>query len=285
MENKDTKPPAGTYPPPLSPDLWGTDTWTGPSPAFGVRSITRFAGRRSPEPAASYHDYWELTFSFTGTGTVEIESKCYAIHGPAAWLIPPHALHRELTDDPHWDMLWIGLTGGQLEALPGEPAILYAAEDLLPLADELWLWQRKHQGRIGPEMDTLAAVLCRAVVRKAENSTPSESSDWLQRTLEYIHANLGEPLELEDLAAASGYSVGHFQRSFKARMGTTPWQYVTDQRPDLALIYLRESRHSIGEIAGLTGYRDQLYFSRAFRKHYGCSPSEWRAAHVNHLPH
>ena len=39
---------------------------------------------------------------------------------------------------------------------------------------------------------------------------------------------------------------------------------------------LRFTTLTVGEIAFRAGYSDQLYFARAFRRHYGVSPTDYR---------
>ena len=43
-----------------------------------------------------------------------------------------------------------------------------------------------------------------------------------------------------------------------------------------ATVMMKSSGASIGGIAAMCGYPNQLHFSRAFKKHYGVSPREWR---------
>ena len=40
---------------------------------------------------------------------------------------------------------------------------------------------------------------------------------------------------------------------------------------------MKNSRSSIGDIAAMCGYANQLHFSRAFKKRYSLSPREWRS--------
>ena len=43
-----------------------------------------------------------------------------------------------------------------------------------------------------------------------------------------------------------------------------------------ARVMLETTDNNISEIADLVGYDDPLYFSRLFRKQFGCSPSQFR---------
>ena len=63
-------------------------------------------------------------------------------------------------------------------------------------------------------------------------------------------------------------------------MGITPLEYLTDLRMKKAEIMLSSlwtRDYSVSEIAELCGFDNALYFSRVFRKHFGCSPSDFAA--------
>ena len=58
--------------------------------------------------------------------------------------------------------------------------------------------------------------------------------------------------------------------------GHTTKELITDRRMLEAARLLRFTALTVGEIAYRAGYSDQLYFSRAFRRHYGTAPSAYR---------
>ncbi len=91
-----------------------------------------------------------------------------------------------------------------------------------------------------------------------------------------IQSNLAQDLDLETLARRFGYSPFHFQRVFKEAVGETPWQYVHRLRLEKAAYLLLITGDSILDISLVVGFRNHETFSRAFRKAFGCAPSEYR---------
>jgi AraC family transcriptional activator of pobA len=65
-------------------------------------------------------------------------------------------------------------------------------------------------------------------------------------------------------------------RALVTMTGRTTKELITDRRMLEAARLLRFSELSIGEIAYRAGYGDQLYFSRAFKRQFGESPSAYR---------
>ena len=99
----------------------------------------------------------------------------------------------------------------------------------------------------------------------------------LARIIAYIDANIGEEMALDDLARLVGLSKYHFIRSFRAATQRTPYAYVVERRLARAVEALRHSIMPIEQIAEVAGFKSTPGFSNVFKKHYGVSPSRFRA--------
>lgn len=98
----------------------------------------------------------------------------------------------------------------------------------------------------------------------------------LARSLEYMSANLDKPLSLGEIAREAGISVHHFGRLFRARVGLTPFAYLTLLRGQCAERLLRTTDMTIAEIAVHCGYVSSAAFTTAFARAYGMPPSHFR---------
>jgi AraC-like DNA-binding protein len=92
--------------------------------------------------------------------------------------------------------------------------------------------------------------------------------------IDYIRANLDQPLRLSDLEARSHYSSRALQYAFRERLGCTPRQWIRQQRLEQAMgqLQLGGQACSIRAIALACGYRHMSHFSSDFKKHFGLSP-------------
>ncbi|OKH45942.1 AraC family transcriptional regulator [Phormidium tenue NIES-30] len=95
--------------------------------------------------------------------------------------------------------------------------------------------------------------------------------------LDHIHNALDADLKLADLAAIAGVSPFHFSHQFKQAMGVAPHQYVLQQRVERAKQLLKQTNHSIVEIALLCGFNSHSHLSKQFRQTTGTTPSTYRA--------
>lgn len=86
---------------------------------------------------------------------------------------------------------------------------------------------------------------------------------------EYHNASLST----DALAAEVGISKAHLFDLFKNVTGNTMHQSLMEIRLRRAMELIEAGRYSIKEVAGMTGWQNQLYFSTAFRKRYGAPPT------------
>jgi AraC-like DNA-binding protein len=173
---------------------------------------------------------------------------------------------------------------------PGEFGRLPSQQDVevlrhnRPLIDHLEMqWQSPHQpcwcvttklplhdadgnvvGLIGISRDLRAPIKSQEI--------PTAAAAALQR----FENHLSEPVLPADLASWSGLPAARFARLIKKFFGLTPSQYITKARIAAASSLLRESDHTVAEIAAACGFADHSSFTRAFRRVAGISPTQFR---------
>ena len=104
-----------------------------------------------------------------------------------------------------------------------------------------------------------------------EKIAPDEAA--LARAIEFIESHLFEKLDVNALVRASRTSQATLFRFFKRDLGLSPIEYVRNRRLDEARALLRGSQSQVGDVALLVGYEDLSSFSKAFKAHFGISPS------------
>ncbi len=112
---------------------------------------------------------------------------------------------------------------------------------------------------------------------RAVSSGQRLSEPQLDRLLEFVEANLGDDLSVEDLAKVLGLSRFHFSRIFKATTSQTPYQFLLERRIGRSKDLLRSSSLSVADIARQCGFRSVSQFEEAFRRAMGARPIRYRA--------
>jgi AraC family transcriptional regulator of arabinose operon len=95
--------------------------------------------------------------------------------------------------------------------------------------------------------------------------------------VEYVLANLRQPLTVEGLSSLVHLSPSRFAHLFRAETGMPPLQYVGLQRMRRAKMLLERTTHSVGEVAAEVGM-EPFHFSARFKAETSVSPREYRRA-------
>jgi AraC family transcriptional regulator len=110
----------------------------------------------------------------------------------------------------------------------------------------------------------------------SETQILEDHSECIEDVMRYIREHIGEPLDRETLAEVAGFSVPHFHRVFTAHVGESAISYIRRVRLERAGRKLRMGAVDITEVALAAGYDSHAAFSKAFKQHFGLSPSEFR---------
>lgn len=97
-----------------------------------------------------------------------------------------------------------------------------------------------------------------------------------RRVTEYIDAHLDGRIHIKDLAGLLKLSAGHFSRAFRSTFGTSPHEYLSRRRIEVAQRLMLTSREPLSAIALRCGLCDQAHFTRVFRRIVGETPRAWR---------
>lgn len=98
----------------------------------------------------------------------------------------------------------------------------------------------------------------------------------VKKIIEEINQRYTEKISLGDLADGCGLSIGHLSTLIKKETGQSFSEYITGKRMEDAKKLLCREELSIDDIADMVGYHDYFYFTKAFKKYMGMSPSMYR---------
>ena len=99
----------------------------------------------------------------------------------------------------------------------------------------------------------------------------------LRRARDRMDREYAEPLDVTALARTALMSPGHFQRSFRAAFGETPYGYLMTRRIERAKALLRRGDLTVTEVCMAVGCTSLGSFSSRFTELVGETPSAYRA--------
>jgi AraC-like DNA-binding protein len=97
-----------------------------------------------------------------------------------------------------------------------------------------------------------------------------------RRAHEFLRANCGRVVSLDELERATGRDRFSLSRDFRLFYGTSPYRYLTMRRLDLAR-RLMLTGAPLADVAAHAGFADQSHMTRHFTRAFGMPPARWRA--------
>ncbi len=106
----------------------------------------------------------------------------------------------------------------------------------------------------------------------------------LEPLLEWLIQRLDQQVTVDELAARVGMAPRTFARRFRAETGTTPHDWVTNQRVLLARRLLEETGLTVDEVADRTGFGNAAALRHHFTRRVGATPNAYRVTFRDRVP-
>jgi len=103
-----------------------------------------------------------------------------------------------------------------------------------------------------------------------------EGRNLVKKVKEYVADKYHRPITLNEISERYFLNASYFSWMFKQEAGITFSAYLTALRMEAAKEMLKEDTHKVYEIAERVGYQDYRNFCKAFKKHVGVSPKDYK---------
>lgn len=240
------------------------------------------------------HPEIELSFCLEGCFDILCEGKRFTIEAGDLAVILPMVGHEVPIGNQGCKSLTIevgyGLLGSFFEVFTelGQSCLIYRNSELRQSALSALLYETAALYTAHEDFGELAvrgnlyrigALLLQRIDRAPADAPKSRNAADLKKietALEIIYNRYYEPLSIEAISAACGYSQSNFCKLFKTITGDTFHHTLNRHRVEIACLLLREGSDPIEKIARETGFSETKSFCRVFKSLMGQSAGEYR---------
>lgn len=116
-----------------------------------------------------------------------------------------------------------------------------------------------------------------AIALRSKYKSYTKSSRKTTDAIKYIIENYTDPMiTVAEISKIIGISETHLRRLLKDKLNMSPIKYITHLRIEKAKNMLENTNCTVSEIASLSGFSDQYYFSREFKLNVGIAPTDYK---------
>ena len=236
-------------------------------------------------------DYNSLHFVLFGHGTLIANGEKISLSKGDSFLLFTNEQYEYYPDpvDP-WSYIWVDFYSTDTKSLVERSgfSVEHPVVHLSEFPQTVDLLKNLYEAYDASETQQLTCsayfmLLLNKLIRNNSHSYyPAELTSAKHRRVReiliYINNNYRMELSVQKIAMENHLSVSRMMVLFSEVVGMSPISYLNRYRVSAACEMLRTSNATIAEISSAVGVKDQLYFSRVFKKWKGVSPREYRAS-------
>lgn len=128
------------------------------------------------------------------------------------------------------------------------------------------------------ELSNISQNIIELITKNMLSSIYSGHSQIIAKALRYINKNYREKITLKDIEQNLHVNTSYFSTLFKHEMGVTFTDYLNELKIEYASNLLTNTNLSIIDILLSTGFDDQSYFTKVFKKAKGVTPKQYRSS-------
>lgn len=219
-----------------------------------------------------YHEHWEFVYCTSGGGTFEFEDNTVVHYSTGDVVVVPPKIWHTNNSVKGFTNIHIRVA----EAMLPFKSVVTIHDDsdkhVLRAFEDLFFYFNSALDK----RQLLVSAFCNLIMNYViafQNNSP------LSKVVEEIKSNIVKNFpdsnyQLDKYLHSLPFSYDYLRKLFKSEIGITPHAFLTNMRLQTAekLLSSLDHEYNVTKVALMVGYDEPLYFSRVFKKQYGCSP-------------
>lgn len=241
------------------------------------------------------HNFWECLYVLSGSVCASGDGRVYNLTRGNMICHKPMEMHKFYTDSPSGSKILVfsfSAEGPAADKLRDKVFLLAESERSLlelmltfakssPPVSDCGMTDYLHEptAEYTEVIASYIKLLLLTLAGKGESEKASNDPEAFvfSEAVEFMEKNLAENLKIFEIAAHCNTSVTVLKRIFSKYSGVGIHKYFLKLKLKRASALLSDGR-TVTETADILGFSDQGYFSKAFRRETGASPSELKAS-------
>ncbi|WP_078551333.1 AraC family transcriptional regulator [Bacillus alkalicellulosilyticus] len=231
-------------------------------------------------------DIYALHYITKGKGVLQTRQGVFHLKAGESFIIYPHMEIYYYPDvqDP-WEYVWVEFSGDEAKQLlsmtmlsPTKPVVPKCKVNLESFFTIMENANRSFFDKM--RSDAKLRILLSYYMEYYQREPLNHQTDFVGVAKNYIHNNYWKnTMRVSDIVNATKIERSYLFRLFKEETGMSISTYLVEYRMKQACELLKSSDLSIKSVACSVGYKDQLYFSKIFKKATSHTPSEYMTLH------
>ncbi len=230
-------------------------------------------------------DSYFIMLILKGEGILKYNGGKYMIYEGQGSFIDCRREHSYICDpEKPWEVIWMHFNGPCAEYYYKKflktNSCLFLPKNMNDFTAVMYeaIANNSHKDRITELINAklITDILTMIILNPVAHGLNDSYSYQMKSVREYLDSHFTECINLDNISEAFYINKYHLTREFKKEYGETIFQHIIKKRIEYAKELLASTDKTIEEISLLSGFNDQSYFSRQFKKITGVSSLQYR---------
>jgi len=269
----------------LAHEVYKLDDFQYSSTPFKLLYVTRSAYDKGWHSTPHMHHFTELFYIVDGKGSFILPNEEIPVKKNDLVIINPTVEHTEKSnEEDSLEYIALGIEGIAFTLPEDHELGLFTyrgnEDEIRFFLEKLLMEVQSNHSHVDLICRSIIEILIVYIKREKSIHVQSHQSEHLKQPValakHFIKHNYREAITLDDLADVSHVNKYYLAHLFKQQLKLSPIEYLNNERVKAAKNLLETTNFTVTQISESTGFSSQSFFSQAFKRETGLTPTQYR---------